>query len=259
MASRRVAPVVVALSAQAAGFVLLLAAVPLLGPAAPSTHDLVLGAAAGMFSGTGLVLLMRALARGPMSVVAPTTALCASLVPILAGLASGERPGDLALAGIAVSIVAVVLITREREHGAPVGSARSVLPLAVIGGTTFGVFFALLDRTSDGAGLWPLVAARSTSIPLLFVLALVARRSAGPAPRRPAPMVALSGVLDMAANIAYLLALRHGMLAVVAAVTGLYPAATVVLAQRHLDERLRRPQLAGLGVGAAAAMMIALS
>jgi drug/metabolite transporter (DMT)-like permease len=259
VAARHVRPVVVALSAQLAGFVLLLAALPLLGAPVPASGDLLLGAVAGLFSGTGLALLLKALARGPMSVVAPTTALCASLVPILAGLGAGERPGSLALIGIGATVLAVVLITREHAPGTVVAaSARSVLPLAVIGGTTFGVFFALLDRTADSAGLWPLVAARSTSIPLLAVLALAARRAEGPGERRPAPIVALSGVLDMAANIAYLVALRHGMLAVVAAITGLYPAATVLLARRHLDEQLRRPQLAGLGAGVAAAVLIAV-
>ncbi len=216
------------------------------------------GAAAGLFGGIGLVLLYRALAAGPMSVVAPTTALSASVVPILAGVVLGERPGALAFVGIAVSLVAVVLITRERvsEHHVPAG--RRVLLLAFGGGAIFGVFFVFLHQTGDQAGLWPLLAARLTSVPLL---ALLVARQVGvrsfEVPRLTRPVV-VSGTLDMGANICYLLALRHGMLSVVAALTGLYPASTILLAQSHLRERLHLPQVIGLGVAACAAVLIAV-
>jgi drug/metabolite transporter (DMT)-like permease len=193
-----------------------------------------------------------------MSVVAPTTALSASVVPILAGVLLGERPGPLAVVGIAVSLVAVVLITRERvsEHHVPAG--RQVLVLALGGGAIFGLFFVLLHQTGSGAGLWPLLAARMTSVPLLGFL--VARQEGFvpfELPRLTRPVI-VSGTLDMGANICYLLALRHGMLAVVAALTGLYPASTIVLAQSQLRERLHRPQLIGLGVAACAAVLIAV-
>jgi uncharacterized membrane protein len=258
LAARRTSPLVTAFGAQVAGLIVLLCAMPLLGSAAPTGRDLLFGAVAGLFGGSGLVLLYRALAAGPMSVVAPTTALSASVVPILAGVLLGERPGPLAVLGIAVSLVAVVLITRERasEHHVPAG--RQVLVLALGGGAIFGLFFVLLHQTGSGAGLWPLLAARMTSVPLLGFL--VARQEGFvpfELPRLTRPVI-VSGTLDMGANICYLLALRHGMLAVVAALTGLYPASTIVLAQSQLRERLHRPQLIGLGVAACAAVLIAV-
>lgn len=258
LAARRTSPLLTAFGAQLTGLIVLLVAMPFLGPSTPTGHDLAFGAAAGLFGGIGLVLLYRALAAGPMSVVAPTTALSASVVPILAGVILGERPGALAFVGIAVSLVAVVLITRERvsEHHVPAG--RRVLLLAFGGGAIFGVFFVFLHQTGDQAGLWPLLAARLTSVPLL---ALLVARQVGvrsfEVPRLTRPVV-VSGTLDMGANICYLLALRHGMLSVVAALTGLYPASTIVLAQSHLRERLHLPQLIGLGVAACAAVLIAV-
>jgi drug/metabolite transporter (DMT)-like permease len=72
-----------------------------------------------------------------------------------------------------------------------------------------------------------------------------------------AAAVLVSGGLDMAANILYLLASQSGMLAVVAALTGLYPAATVVLAQNRLGERMAPIQVAGLGVAGLAALLVA--
>jgi drug/metabolite transporter (DMT)-like permease len=59
------------------------------------------------------------------------------------------------------------------------------------------------------------------------------------------------------ANGLYLLAVREGLLSVVAVLSSLYPAATVVLARVVLGERLRPAQLAGLGLGLAGVTMIA--
>lgn len=272
LASRRRTALAVAFGAQAAGLAALALALPLLGPALVTGRDLGLGALGGLFGAAGLVLLYRSLAQGPMSVVAPVTALAASTVPIVAGLALGERPGLAAVAGIAVALAAVLLITREGP-GAAVPSAPDtavevpvrrragpgVVGIALAGGALFGLFFVCLHGTGHDAGLYPLLGARLVSVPLLglLVLARGGDLRAGLAGRGAAVVVA-SGVLDMAANVLYLVALRHGLLAVVSALTGLYPAATVLLAQTVLDERMRRPQLAGLAVAGLAAGLVAL-
>lgn len=264
LATRRNAVLAVALGAQVSGLVLLLVALPFLGPATVTSSDLAFGAVAGVFGGTGLVLVYRALAKGPMSVAAPTTALSASAIPVLAGLFLGERPGWAAIAGIAVSFAAVALITRERTEGSAGmaaerrgrgASARALLP-ALGGGAIFGLFFVFLHQTGSDAGIWPLLAARLTSVPILALLVAV-RRVPLSGGSSFIGAVLVSGMLDMAANILYLLAARHGMLAVVAALTGLYPASTVVLAQTRLGERMAPIQFAGLGVAVVAALMVA--
>jgi uncharacterized membrane protein len=258
LASRRTAPVAVAFGAQVGGLLLLLVALPLLGGPGPQPRDLAFGAVAGVFGGIGLLTLFRALSTGPMSIVAPTTALSASVVPILAGVALGERPGPITVVGIVVSMVAVVLITRETApEGTVAGANRRVLLLALGGGAIFGLFFVALHQAGPDAGAWPLLGARLVSVPLLFVLAR--RRAVATSWTDPSTIrtILLSGALDMTANILYLLALQHGMLTVVAAVTGLYPASTILLAQSQLQERLQRTQLAGLGTAAIAAVLIA--
>ena len=257
VATRRASVLSVALGAQIGGLLLLLMALPFLGPATVTTGDLAAGAAAGVFGGLGLLVVYKALAKGPMSIVAPTTALSASSVPILAGLLMGERPGAPALVGIAVAFFAIALITREhREVAIPRSVALRALLPAIGGGAIFGLFFVFLHQAGDGAGLWPLVAARAVSIPILISL-VVARRT--PMVRGASMIGALfvSGALDMAANVLFLLASRYGMLAVVAAITGLYPASTVVLAQTRLGERMQPVQFAGLGVAVLAAVMVA--
>jgi drug/metabolite transporter (DMT)-like permease len=260
LVARRASALSVALGAQLSGLVLLATALPFLGPSTVTGTDLAWGALAGVFGGAGLVMLLGVLARGPMSIVAPTTALSAAVVPILAGLLQGDRPGALAFVGMAVALVAVALVTREPSSRRAVGGgvSLSLVATALAAGVVFGLFFVALHRTGHDAGLWPLLAARLVSVPMLGAMVLRRRTPLGWGRPGVGNIVLLSGALDMAANILYLLALRHGMLAVVAAVAGLYPASTVLLARAQLDERLHRVQVAGLVVAASAAVLIAI-
>ncbi len=261
LASRRRAALPVAFWAQVAGLLALLVALPLVGPAAATRADVLAGAVGGLFGGLGLVLLYRTLAVGPMSVVAPVTALTASVVPILAGLATGERPGIAAVVGIAVALGSVVLITREGPGDPHTSRASaSVVGSSLFAGALFGLFFVCLHHTGDDAGLYPLLGARLASVPLLGLLVAARREDLrGALSGRGAVVVVASGLLDMAANVLYLFALRHGLLAVVSAITGLYPAATVILAQTVLSERMRRTQVGGLAVAGLAAGLIAVA
>jgi drug/metabolite transporter (DMT)-like permease len=260
LAARRTSALSAAFGAQVAGLLVLLVGLVALGPASPAPGDLALGALSGVFGGLGLVGLYRALARGPMSVVAPVSALSAASVPVVAGLGLGERPGPSALVGIGVALVAVVLITWERtEPGveAARGLDRRVLATALAGGALFGLFFVAQHQTAEAAGLWPLLAARATSIPILAALLLRERVRVG-VDRRLVTAVLVAGTLDMVANIFFVVATRHGMLAVVAALTGLYPASTVLLAQTRLGERLHGVQTLGMGAAGVAAVLVAV-
>lgn len=265
LASRRHAAMAVAFAAQAAGLAALVAVLPLLGPATVTPRDLVLGGVGGLFGGVGLVLLYRCLAVGPMSVVAPVTALAASVVPVVAGVALGERPDALAVVGIGVALVAVALITRETgvervDGGGPSRTDRlRGAGWALVAGASFGMFFVALHGTGDDAGLYPLLGARLVSVPVLALITLRSGQALTGALRgRGAASVVACGVLDTAANALYLVALRHGMLSMVSVVVGLYPAATVLLAQGLLAERIGRVQVGGLAVAAAAATLIAV-
>ncbi|WCO66863.1 EamA family transporter [Iamia majanohamensis] len=272
VASRRRTALSVALAAQAAGLLVLSLTLPLLGPAQATPRDLALGWVGGLFGGGGLTLLFRTLARGPMSVVAPVAAVVATTVPVAAGLLLGERPGLPAVVGIAVALSAVVLITREgpeetapdhldpdAARARPARATPAIVGVALLSGAMFGLFFVCLHGTAPASGMVPLLAARLASVPLIALLAFGRGEGVRSVLGGQGVAVALlSGVVDMVANVACLVALRHGMLSVVSATTGLYPVATVVLAQAVLGERLRRPQLAGLGVAALAAGLVSL-
>jgi drug/metabolite transporter (DMT)-like permease len=128
----------------------------------------------------------------------------------------------------------------------------------LLAGSMFGLFFVLLDRTSDDTGLTPLVTARLASVALAVGIALVGRRSMR-ASRPALPLVVASGIGDMSANALFLLATQQpGLLAITGVLASLYPVSTVVLAQVVLRERLAAAQMAGLGTAVAAVVLITL-
>ena len=258
---------------------MLLAALPLLPDASPSRTDWLWGGIAGLAGSVGVGLLYRALAIGTMSVVAPTTAVCAVVIPVMAGVLAGERLGGWTTAGIGLAIVAIVLVSQESpvgrtlsgspgapSGGVPIAPARwgavarptrqmpRGIGIALLSGVAIGFFFLALARTSSAAGMWPLVASRSLSL-VLFGAAGAARGQLRMA--APAAAIALSaGVVDMAANAFYLTATRFGPLSVMVTLTSLYPASTVVLARIILGERLSRIQIAGVFSAFAAIVLI---
>jgi uncharacterized membrane protein len=259
LAAKRTTTWSVVVVVQAVGLVTLLVLVPVDGVPAPGGGDLVLGALASLAGTLGVGFLYLGLARGPMGVVAPITAVGAAVVPVAAGLLEGERPSSLALLGVAVALVAVVFIARhppEHGHGEPTTAATSTLAIAVTSGGCFGAFFVLISHTDDGSGFWPLLSGRAASIPALVVVLLLARQRVAPA-RPSLALGAGAGFLDVSANALLLLAVREGLLTLVSPVAALYPATTVLLARLLLGERLRRVQLAGLACALVGVALIA--
>jgi drug/metabolite transporter (DMT)-like permease len=257
LSSRRASVFGVVVLSQAVGLLALLVLLPWLGgPVQPA--DLAWAAAAGLAGAAGLVVFFRALASGVMSVVAPVTAVTAAAVPVLVGLASGDSVTAWAAVGIALALVAVVLVSADSGLSALRRARPASLLPALVAGAAFGVFFVLLDRISADAGLTPLVAARVVSAAFVAGLAVVGRESLR-VPRPALPLVAASGVGDMSANALFLLATQQGgALAITGVLASLYPVSTVVLAQLVLRERLVRAQVAGLATAVAAVVLITL-
>lgn len=256
-ASRHQASIVVAALGQVVSLALVITAVLVMGTPAPEASTWWWSIAGGVVGALGIVGLYHGFAHGDITVVAPTSAVVGAVVPVAVGLGLGERPGVLALFGIAIAVTAVALVSGAvgtHQHNTP---PRIVL-LAVGVGACFGLLFVALDRTDPDSGMWPLVIARLTSVPLMFAVGALARVRV--APHRPSLKIAVvAGVFDMGANVLYLLAVRGGMLAVVSVVASLYPATTVALAFGIDKERVTRWQSIGLGAAALALVMVSLS
>ena len=247
----------VVLLSQLLGAIPLLLVFPVLNDGNMSRDVLVWGAGAGITGGGGVVLLYRGLAIGRMSVVAPITAVLAAAVPVLFGLTRGERPGAMALAGVGIALVAVAFISSVKEDiGGEAEPRRAGVFEAVGAGFAFGAFFILLDGVGDDSGMWPLLIMRSSSIVLVTIGVLASRIELRPAPGSWLS-IATAGTFDVAANIFYLLSTREGLLTIVAVVTSMYPAMTVLLARLYLKERFTSAQTAGLALAGAAIVLIA--
>src|SRR5205085_5086321 len=135
------------------------------------------------------------------------------------------------------------------------GSLPPGFGLALVSGVSVGIFFLSLARTSTAAGMWPLIAARISSISLFAVIALLAKRTLR-MDRTGSATATLGGALDMAANAVYMTAARIGPLSIVVTLASLYPAATVLLARWILREHLSRTQIAGIGFALLAVVLI---
>lgn len=229
---------------------------PVLG-ASFGTAALGWGAASGVASAAAFALLYRTLAIGPMNVLSPVTALVSAALPVGVGLLQGERLTAAGLVGLPLALVAVVLVSAG--HGA--GSARpsrTALLLAFGAGGAIALQLIFLHQAPSDSGIAPLIVGRAVSSAVTLAAAGAMHRRLGD--ERPAyAMSAAAGVLDSLANLLFLLAARGGDLTVVAVITALYPAGTVLLARCVLAERIQRGQLLGLGTAAVAVSLLALT
>jgi drug/metabolite transporter (DMT)-like permease len=260
LTSKRANTLAIVVLSQLAGLLLLLLAFPLLPASAPSRMDFAWGAMSGLTGGIGVALLYRALAIGVMAVVAPTTAVCAVVIPVVVSVGLGERPGVMTVAGITLAIVAIVLVSQSEHpeptpHDTRTRSGTSAFTLALFSGVAIGFFFVALARTGPQAGLWPLVAARAVSVTLFGLIAVFTSQSLRVWGGTLGIVVA-GGSLDMIANLLYMIATRSGPLSVVVTLASLYPASTVLLARVVLHERLSGRQWIGIVCAMIAVVMI---
>lgn len=268
LAARRAPAPVVTFAAALAGLpVLLLGLVAFAG--APSSHDLAWSVGAGAVGGIAAALIYQALAIGPVSVASPVLALTGMSLPVVVGLALGERPSMLALGGLVLAAAAILLLSLSFESPGPAAGEESspaatrapragrVLPVAFAAGIAAGMFLVCIGRIGRGAGIGPLVIARLVAIALFGGWIFTRRLSLWPEPGARRPAFA-SGLLDAVANIAYLIAVQRGSLALVAALVSLSPATAVLLARALFHERWSVPQRWGLVCALAAGVCISM-
>ncbi|MEV5827273.1 EamA family transporter [Spirillospora sp. NPDC052242] len=247
------------------GFVVVLTAA-LIDGGAPTATSLAWGFGAGIAGGTGLITFYGALARGPMSVVAPVSALAAAVLPVAVGVLRGERLGTIVIAGVLLCLLAIGMVSMEEDKEDEAPAKRSLTDsgplMAAVSGICFGVFFTILGAAGENGGLWPIVGSRVGNLAVVLVAVAVTLRlrggNLGPrvSGRALIALALLSGTLDAGANVLFVVATQHGLLSLAAVLTSLYPAITVLLARIAYSERLRAVQRVGLAVAATGVVLV---
>jgi drug/metabolite transporter (DMT)-like permease len=252
--SRRLSALTVLLVSQPVGLVLALAVALAAGGDALSLRDATIAAGAGVTVVLALGAFYRAMALGSVTVVATIGAL-GVLVPVVAGIVQGDRPGAIQAVGAVAGIVGVVLVAREPDPEWR-AAGRVALGRAGLAALGFGTFFLGLDLSSGSRPAWTIVAARTGGVVTLLAAAAFARPSMRIEPALLPSLVAI-GVFDVTANSLFAVATNHGLLSLVAVAGSLYSAVTVLLARFVLGERLAFAQRAGVVIAIAGVALIA--
>lgn len=240
-----------------AGFVsfplIVLVALLIGGDAEPA--DLLLGGAGGTAGAVGLVSLFAGLGRGQAAAVAPAAAAFSGVVPVVVAIGSGDSITALTWAGVLVAIPAIVLCSWVADPGeVPFGGLR----YGLAAGLGFGTYTVLLDLTSEGSALLPLIPARAATMIAVALIALLGVWRVSGFATIPKGIVIGNGILDVSGNVVLLLALRAGSLAPVAVAASFYPAVTVLMARIVNSELLRARQVVGIVLTLLALAAIAL-
>jgi drug/metabolite transporter (DMT)-like permease len=292
LAARRASVVRVTMLAEVTSATLLLCVVPFISSQAPSLTSVLWGIAAGISGVAGAMALYLGFRHAAFSVASSVSAVGTAAFSVLAGVALGEKPGALSLAGIALALPAIVAVSAPArqpaaeaappgQHGQgpvtkergpePSGGSRGVAPpgqhpgrhaagvgLGLAAGAGFGLFFIGLNEAGSGTDLWPIVISQVAAMVTVTCLAAATGDLRLP-PAGARRLSVLTGTISATGTAAFFLATHHGLLAVTAVITSLYPAVTILLARVLSGERLTALRIMGLGLAAVSVALIAAS
>jgi drug/metabolite transporter (DMT)-like permease len=242
----------VVLVSQLVGMAVSLVLAILRGESAPLPADFGWAVLGGLAGAIGISALYQGLAIGRMGIVAPITGVITALIPVLAGVVLEGLPKPLVILGIGLAFLAVILVSRVADDRA----GPSGVGLALLAGIAIGGVGVAISQISDGHVFGPLTVLRASEALLIATIVIIGKRAWRP-DLRLSPALAGVGILDMAGNGAFILAVQAGSLAVAAVLSSLYPVTTVVLASLLLRERITRTYGAGIALAVAGIACIA--
>src|SRR5438094_10267372 len=248
--SRTLRPVAVLIVAQPIGGTLLGIWVAVRGQGPPGS-EVFWACVASVFGTIGLIAFYRGMAAGALSIVAPIAGAGAT-IPVIWGLAGGDRPSGYQELGFAAALVGVVLASFERRPEA--ARLAAGVGWAAIAMLAFGAYYIPMHAASHADFLWAAFVFRLTSTTIIAA-AWLALRPPG-AKRTDLPVLASIGVLDTGGNVFFAAASAKGLVSVVSVLASLYPVATVLLARAVLKERVHRSQELGIALALAGIVLI---
>jgi drug/metabolite transporter (DMT)-like permease len=160
------------------------------------------------------------------------------------------------LLGIAVAVLGVVMASGPELSGR--AGAKPLL-LAAAAAVCFGLTLLFIAEGARTSTLMTLVTMRVTSVlAVALLLVSLARRTPLRLSPRDLPLIAVVGIGDAAANLAFGWASTRGLVSVVAVLGSLYPVVTVLLARVVHHERLAAVQNIGVVAALAGVGLIAV-
>jgi drug/metabolite transporter (DMT)-like permease len=156
---------------------------------------------------------------------------------------------------VTVAVPAIVLCASVEDRGA---SDRGGVLFGLVAGLGFGGFTAVIRFTGEESNLLPLVTSRASTMLVVLFLSLLGVWKLTGFGETPRPIVLGNALLDVTGNVALLLAVRAGSLALAAVAASFYPAVTVIMARIVNSEHLLGRQVFGLGLTVLAMTAIAL-
>jgi drug/metabolite transporter (DMT)-like permease len=257
LATKRIPVLVVALITWGAGLTLTAGIVVLFDPAVPPARAIAFGLLGGVFGAIGLASLYQGLAVGRMGIVAPIASLSV-LVGVVVGFLQGDRPTSVQLVGMVAAVIGAVLAAIAPDPaGPPHGRVAQGVGYAILAAVFLGGTLVCLDAAGESSAAWSALLIRSSSVPLVAIVALVTRPSISAVRRRDVGMLSAVGAADNGANVLFALATAKGLLTLVAVIASLVPVVTVLLARFVLHEHLTRHQVVGVVLALAGVAAIA--
>jgi len=253
--------------------------VVLLGGGWPGPGFILPAVLGGLASLLAFLTLYKALAIGSMSIVAPISATY-PVVPVVYGLAQGERPAAVQLIGMALVVAGVLMasFTPLRQEGEPVmvaapdiagiagappqsASSKVVnapsLMLAVVSALATGTALASVSSAAETSPYWAVIVMRGTALVVMLLFIAVARRGVGASVGK-LPGLLVIGALDATATGLFAVASTYGYLSVVAVIASLFPLAVIALARLTLGERILPHQNAGVAIALTGVGLVAI-
>jgi len=257
IASRRLSAGPVTAVLQALGLLTVGVGVLILPGVGPRVTALGFGALSGVGSTVGSLSLYRGMTTGRMAIVATLSAVLTAVLPVVFGFVLGEQLASLAVAGIVISLPAIALVSwQPRANGlTPTSSGAGY---GLLSGAGFALLFIALDRAGTRSGAWPLVPGQAVALLTVLPFARPGTLRRPLVTPRIAILIVVTGVISAGANLLFLGATGHGELAIVAVLSAMYPAITVVMARLLLHEKTTRQQSLGLLIAALAVVLVTL-
>jgi len=239
LASRKTETGRVVVLSELVGLIILLVLALLTSAPFPSWSHLAWAGLAGALGCAGLVMLYQSFAEGKMSIAAPVSALLSAALPIVVGIFTEGLPGWYKFLGFGFALAAIWLVSSDEHNALPTRLRLADLRLPLFSGLFFGLYFILIERSTQQTILWPMICSRSAGMMTVITFLLLFKRGPLLPPRPLWPLVSLNAVFDIGGNALYILSAQAGRLDVAAVLGSLYPASTVLLASLLLKEKGR--------------------